>query len=264
MFCADPFISFLKDHGYCAVRVPKADVRPLQLLSRQGHLLERMGDLGTVLVAGNGVRLPTVHSDLPAPSLSRQRTGDLSYGLGLSILGDVIAAMGGSKIGLDAKYERAHRLVFEFTDVLEDRVDLAELDQYLAGADISPFSRHVADMLEADELYVITSTIKSRLVTVGAVNQAGVDLPVLPPMIQALVGSGITVSGHDGHAHGLTYQGPVPLVFGFQAVRLIYDNGRYSAFQPVPAGAVMRTMTPAPPQRDSLATEGAFARLRGW
>jgi hypothetical protein len=264
LHCTDPFISFLKDQGYCAVRVPKADVRPLQLLARQGATLDRLGDLGTVLVAGPEVPLPALHLNLPAPSLNGRRTGDLSYGIGLSLLGDVISAMGGSKIGLDAKYQQAHRVVFEFTDVLEDRIELAELDQFLAAADVSPNSRHVADMLEADELYVITSTIKSHLVAVGASNQAGIAVPVGAPVVQGLVGATVRVSAEDGTSSGLTYKGPVPLVFGFQAVRLIYRDGRYSAFRQLPAGSTMRGMTETGGEPESLATDGAFARLRGW
>ena len=48
--------------------------------------------------------------------------------------------MGGSKLGLDVTYKNAKTAAFEFADVLEDRVDLADVDQYLTDADISAFS----------------------------------------------------------------------------------------------------------------------------
>ena len=64
-------------------------------------------------------------------NINGQRTNDLKIGIGLSILGNILGAMGGTTLGLDAKYQQVERIAFEFHDVFEDRVEIAQLDQYL-------------------------------------------------------------------------------------------------------------------------------------
>ena len=172
MSCGDPYIKELRSRGYNVVRLPKADIRPLQLLSKRGDTLDRIGELITVLPPTGPVPLPPVKLDTPVAGLSGQRSGELSLGVGLSVLGSVIGAMGGSKLGLDLSYKNAKSVTFEFTDVLEDRVEIAALDQYLAVADVSPFSSFVGKLLEADQLYVTTAVVKSNKAFAIAANTA--------------------------------------------------------------------------------------------
>jgi hypothetical protein len=227
MMCRDPFLNYLKEYGYNVVRLPKADVRPLQMLSRQGRDLDRLGDLTTVLAPGEHVALPDISENTTAANISGRRTSDLSFGIGLSVLGNIIGAMGGSKLGLDVRYRQASSIAFEFHDVLEDKVEVAALDRFLADADVDPFSRHVADLLEADQIYVTTSTIKSNKFTVQARKSDGTELSLEVPVVQQLVGANVKVSGDEETASNLTYEGKMSLVFGFQAWRLFYYEGRY-------------------------------------
>lgn len=195
MWCRDPFLTYLKAYGYCVIRLPKADVKPLQILAKQGKDLDRLGELTTLLVAGSTIPLPPISENTQVANISGQRTSDLSIGVGLSILGSIIGAMGGSKLGLDVKYQQAKTAAFEFYDVLEDKVEVAKLDQYLADADVNPFSRYVAELLEADELYVTTTTIKSKKFTVEAKKSDGTILDLSVPEIQGIVGGNLKVSG---------------------------------------------------------------------
>src|SRR5207344_980221 len=128
--CNDPYLKSLRSFGYNVIRLPKADVAPLQLLAKSGDSLGRIGDLATVILPRGSIALPTMKRDTAVASLSGQRSGDLSLGIGLSILGTIIGAMGGSKLGLDLQYKNAKSVTFEFQDVLEDRIEVAALDQY--------------------------------------------------------------------------------------------------------------------------------------
>ena len=261
----DPFLTYLKSFGYNVIRLPKADIKPLQVLARQGNDLNRLGELPTLLVAGSNIPLPPVSENTRAANVSGQRTSDLGIGVGLSILGSVLGAMGGSKLGLDTKYQNAKTAAFEFQDVYSDKVEVIKLDQYLADADVSPFSKHVAELLEADELYVTTETIKSSKFTVEAKKSDGMSLDVSVPEIQQIVGGSIRVSGSAAVTSKVTYESPMPLIFGFQAVRLFYDQGRYTAFEPVGAGKVaMKSLSAAPADgAQRFVTTSAFARLSG-
>lgn len=263
MLCKDPFLTYLKSFGYLVVRLPRADIKPLQVLTGNGSDLSNLGDLASLLVAGANIPLPPVKENNRSASISGQRTSDLSLGVGLSILGSVIGAMGGSKLGLDVKYEQAKTAAFEFQDVYEDKVEVIRLDQYLAEADVNPFSRYVAELLDADEMCVITSIIKSNKFTVEAKKSDGNGLYVSIPEIQGIVGGKVKVSGSSQTTSKVTYESQVPLVFGFQAVRLFYDQGRYTAFEPLEAGAAaMKALGRVPTdgaQRLMKAT--AFVRL---
>jgi hypothetical protein len=263
MNCNDPFITYLKTFGYNTIRLPKADFRPLQLLARQGKDLDRLGDLATVLQTGNNIPLPPISTDVRAANISGQRTSDLSIGLGLSILGSVLGAMGGSKLGLDVAYKQARSVAFEFQDVLEDRIEVAKLDQFLADADVNPFSRHVAQLLEADDLYVTTAAIKSTKFTVAAKQSNGAALEVSVPVIQEIVGGNVKVSGQSEVTSQITYEGAIPLVFGFQAVQLFYDQGQYSRFKPLPTGGIAARDLAQVPNDGSqyLATEATFVSV---
>jgi len=255
---SDQSIKYLQSFGYCVVRLPKADLRPLQLLAKQGDDLDRLGEVPSLLVAGSHIPLPPITST-PAITISGQRTGDLSIGVGISVLGNVIGALGGSKLGLDGQYKQAKSAVFEFLDVVQDQIEVIQLDRYLADADIDPYGRYVKQLLEADRLYVTTATIKSKKFAVEAKKSDGTTLALDVPVIQQMIGGSIKVSGDGSTTSKLTYEGTMPLVFGFQAVQLFYDKGRYTSFKPVEAGDVgLRGVQ----QVERLGTEGPFVRLR--
>jgi len=80
-------------------------------------------------------------------TITGQRTNDLSIGLGLSIIGSIVGAMGGNKLGLEAKYKQAKTVAFEFVEVLANEVEIAALDQFLGASDINPASTHVGHRL---------------------------------------------------------------------------------------------------------------------
>lgn len=262
MFCNDPYITYLKSFGYSVIRLPKADIKPLQVLSRQGKDLNRLGDLASLLVSGSNVPLPPLSENVRAANICGQRTSELSAGVGLSIMGDIISAMGGSKLGLDTKYKGAKSAVFELQDVYEDKVEIIKLDQFLADSDVNPFSKHVAEMLEADELYITTATLKSNKFTLEAKKSGGHNLDVNIPEIQGVVGGNVKVMGANDVTSKVTFESPIPLVFGFQAVRLYYDQGRYTAYKPLAAGdSAMKTFTLENNTAELLTSESTFLKI---
>jgi hypothetical protein len=58
MWCSDPTLNLLTAFGYNVIRLPKADVKPLQILTRRGKDLDRLGELTTLLQAGPHVPPP--------------------------------------------------------------------------------------------------------------------------------------------------------------------------------------------------------------
>jgi hypothetical protein len=254
MSCNDPYLEALRSLGYSVIRLPRADVAPLQLLAKRGDTLDRIGELATVILPGDSVPLPSIKKDTPAANLSGMRSGELSLGVGLSLLGTVIGAMGGSKLGLDLKYKNAKSVTFEFQGVLEDRADVGALDQYLTDADVSPFSTHVARLLEADRIYVTTATLKTRKLAVEAKGSKSTGFDVSIPEIKGVVGGNVKVGPAAATASKVTFEGSLPLVFAFQAARLVYEKGRYTRFELTDHASAFE-------KAPELLSEGSFVRL---
>lgn len=261
---SDPFVNALKSFGYNIVRLPKADIQPLLLLSKNGDNLDRLGAVTKLLTPGEAISAPKVSTDTPAANINGSRTGNMKIGIGLSILGNVIGAMGGT-LGVEAQYQQAKSAVFEFQSVLQDQVDIIELDQYLGDADINPASVFVSQLLDADKLYVVTATIKSTKFTFEAKRSDGTDVKVDIPVIQQIVGGNVKVGNESDVASKITYEGKIPLIFGFQAVQLFFEDGRYTAIKH--ASGAMRGAAPAAQLEsgenvDLFETEKTFVRLR--
>ncbi len=265
MWCEDPYVRWMKRQGYCLVRMPRADLGPTQLLAHTGKDFQELGRLGALFVPGE-TPLPPIQANVPVVDLQGSATGRMGAGLGLSILSGVIQALGGSSAGLEGTYQRARRLVFTFREVLRDNMEIIALDQFLAQAELRPLSTELGRMLDADELYVITAILKSRTLTVEAFGKDDAALAMEVPAVQQAVGGKVNVSSEQAALSKVTYEGPVPLVFGFQAVQLIYQEGLFSALKP--AGSGLSLEEPYEDQEEAspyglLESEGPFLHFGG-
>ena len=252
MSCKDRSVTHLKSFGYNVIRLPKADIAPLQIFTSKKGTLQPLGDLPSVFIPVETVSVPAIKKDTAVASLSGQKTGDLSVGIGLNILGAVIGAMGGSKLGLDLQYKNARTVVFSYGDVTEDSIQVIDLDKYLSKSDVDPTSKHVAQLLEADEIFVITSVIKSKSITVEGKKKDNTDVKVDVPVIKEIVGGNIGVTTNSNSDSKVTYTGTIPLGFGFKAVRLFYDNGEYQRFDPAADGSIVVSLN------ESVANDGTL------
>lgn len=260
MICSDPLVELLKSEGYCAVRLPRSDIAPLQIIARDRGGLAHLGDIGG-LFHSDTATLPRVRGNEVSVTLSGRRSGALKLGLGISLLSGILAAMGGSGIDLSSAYRGGHKMALRFDEVLADSVDLIALDAYLGDADVLPHARHTASLLEADQLYVITATLKSRSIAVVAYDGRGVEVSLDVTAAAGLAGGAVTVAGDSASGGGITYRGRTPLVFGFRAVRVLYHDGCYSALESLRPGVTMRGGARPPGAADDLRIDSPFAPL---
>lgn len=264
MGSSDPVLNLLKDFRYNVVRLPRTNIKPLQILQKEGNDLIFLGNASNLFTAG-ATPPPQISPDDPAGFINGQRSRDLKISVGLNILGGIIGAMGGSKLGLTAKYNQASTASFEFADVQVNNINTIELTQYLTGAKINANVGPPAQLLEADKLYIITSTVKSKKFTMEAKKSSGEALDVDVPVIQQAVGGSVGVSKASSSSSKVTYEGPTPLVFGFQAIRLIFDKGVFKTFEQFKADAgALKGLDDDESGGDedgTLQTDGPFANL---
>lgn len=101
--CPDPIPKALKSVGYNLVRLPKTDILPLQLLYKNGDNLERLGAVTKLLTAGENLPVPTMSTGTKLANISKTLTREMKIGLGFSLLGTMIGAMGGSNLGVEVQ-----------------------------------------------------------------------------------------------------------------------------------------------------------------
>lgn len=268
MKCSDPLLNYLKGLGYNTVLFPRADIHPLQIAEKDGKYLNQCGPLADIFIADKSAPLPLIAPDIEAPSkVTGRRTGALKIGFGLDLMQNILTAMGLTSLNILTKYEQADTLTYTFHDVTADAVDTTKLDPFLGAARINRNSRHFRKLIESDEAYVIVRTIKSKKFSVEAKKSDKTGLELSIPEIKGLLGGKIDVSGQATNSTNISYEGPTPLVFGFHAVQLVYENGKFQQWKwTSPGSAGMRgeteTGTGTKTDFETIPTTGSFIHLR--
>jgi hypothetical protein len=267
---SDPALTYLKQYGFSVVRLPRADLPPGLLLEREGRELLDLGGLETVFLKGD-TEPPPVRRDEPAAQFSGEIKTTLSVGVGLSLLEQFLRAFGGSTVGIEAQFQDAKSLTFEFDEVFTDSIEPAALEQFLARADVDPRSINARRLLDEDKVYVVTRTLKAKrfLLEGRRENQRGVEVNV--PAIGDIVGGEVKVAAAGQSKSKVSFAGGDRLVFGLQAVRLIYEDTRFVAYRSLPPGSAAKRGAKKPARKpkaakigneaEYLVTEGAFVDI---
>jgi hypothetical protein len=204
----------------------------------------------------------------PGIDIEGKETSRVNVAIGLSVLGSFIGALGGGKLGLDVGFKNARTVTFEYTGVMEDAVDILALEKFIKAGKISPLIPvGTLEKLLDDEVYVLTSVLKTRKIVVTAQGEGGMDVAVDVPVVRQAVGANLKVDAAKTQDSRVAFEGPVPVAFAFQAVQLVFDDsGEFLTTQQITAGdAAARALKPAAlggPGRAPvfLQTRGAFVR----
>ena len=268
MSSPDQSITFLREHGFSVFRFPRASAQPLELMHREGKDLTRLGTVADLVTAGEVASPRVRRGKSPGIDIEGKETSKVNVAIGLSILGSFIGALGGDKLGLEAGFSKARTVTFEYAGVTEDAVDVLALEKFVKAGAISP---HVPsgtlEKLLDDEVYVVTSVLKTRKIVVAAQGERGANVKVDVPIIKQAVGGTVNVDAASGMESKIAFEGAVPVAFAFQAVQLVFDDsGEFLTTEQLPAGdAAARALPPTPGHGARhpvfLETRGAFARV---
>lgn len=264
----DQSLVFLRQYGYSVFRFPRASAQPLELMHREGKDLTRLGMLPDLVEAGSVKSLDVRREASPGIDIEGKETSRVNVAVGLSILGSFIGALGGGKLGLDVAFKRARTVTFEYTGVMEDVVDILAVEKFIkAGKVSSLIPPGTLEKLLDDEVYILTSVLKTKKIVVTAQGEGGTAVAVDVPVVRQAVGANLKVDAGGTKDSRLAFEGPVPVAFAFQAVQLVFDeSGEFLTTQQLPAGdAAARALKPPArvgPSRGPvfLETRGAFVR----
>src|SRR4029079_13763050 len=120
------------------------------------------------------------------------------------------------KLGLDVAFKSARTVTFQYTGVMEDAVDVLSLEKFVKAGRISPhIPAGTLEKLLDDEVYVVTSVLKTKKIVVAAQGERGVEVKVDVPIIQQAVGGSLKVGVEGTRESNVSFEGPVPVAFAF-------------------------------------------------
>jgi len=234
----DQAINFLQGLGYSVVSLPKGDLKPGQTLLRTNKKeLTRLGDLSTIIAPGDTM-FPALSTDNVAPTgISGKQSSSVDLDIGLNILGNILTALSGTSLSVDAGFKNNKSVTFAYQDVLEDHITLDQLDQYLSSSTLRPNQNMVRAQFSQNNVFVLVSAIKSKSISVNAQADNDVSGQVSVPVIQGIAGGSLKVDLSRAAQGQVTFTGANPVVFGFKAVQLFADaNANYTVLKPAPDG----------------------------
>jgi hypothetical protein len=244
----DPFLNLLKSISFIPLRLPRADVQPLQLFGIDGKDLSMLGQLSDAMKAGSTSVMPPIQSDIQtANQIQGTRSATVKLSIGLNLLGGIIGALTGQNLDVSAAYQRASSLTFEFGDVTVSTVSIILLDKFLNLSDIDPSARQIQDLMIAGNAGVTTAVARAKKYIVTAQDDHGVDINVDVPVIQNVAGGKLGISTTGNNNTKVVYDGATPITFGVQALRLGFDeSGKITGFtQVAPGSGAVRGLEPA-------------------
>ncbi|QRK11348.1 hypothetical protein JQX13_15485 [Archangium violaceum] len=262
--CTDPATTYLKRLGYNVVRLPRENIQPLHLLGRQNGTVEYLGSLEK-LITRPPADPPVTTRDQAAAGINGQKTDNLSLSIGINILKGILAQFGAGA-GIEAQYQQARKVRFEFSNVLADSVEPLAVGQFLKKAEVDADNPVLKQyVLGKGRLYVITEVIKSNEFTVSAEKSGGGDVQLDVPQLQDVVGGKLKVEASAGQQNTVTYKGDKQLVFGFKCFEVGVKDGDITLFTAQPGAVAMaiNSSTGVVPGDSTLLDEGGLLELEG-
>lgn len=227
--------TYLRELGYNVVRLPQEGIKPLDLVGKRGNDAALLGSLDQLITNPPGP-LPEADLDRPASDINGKTSSKLKLAIGANILGNIIAAFGGN-LGLNTSYTNAKRMQFVFNDVFLDSVNPLSVGNYLRNADIDVGNPLLNEfVMGKGELYVITSTAKTKKLTVSYEKENGTAAEVEVPVISGLIGGTVGVDAQGEGSSVVSYQGPKNVVFGFKCLRVGILDGNVITLKTAEAG----------------------------
>lgn len=222
--CRDNATNYLAQLGYSVVRIPRAGIAPLDLIGRDRDQMK----LGTLdqLLTNPGITLPTITMDQTASHIIGQTSSKMKLGIGINVLGNVLGALAGTQLGIDAAYQSAKTIQFEFTNVVFDSVEPLTVGQYLRDAEVD-VGNPILDryLMGKGQLFVITEVLKSSSITVKAEKAGGSKISLDVPVIERIASGKLQLDASNASNGVLTYSGSRMLTFGFKCFRIGIENG---------------------------------------
>jgi hypothetical protein len=232
--CHDKTTVMLRTQNYNVVRHPRDGILPLQLIGQFQDAVHLLGGLDKLIV-NPPAQSPKITSDVAAADLEGEQSDKQDIGIGLNFLGSVLSALSGGNLDIKAQYNRARKLQFTFNDVTTDSVEPLDVGNYLKKGQVDADNLVLQQfVLGKGNLFLITTCLKAKRITVKTENDKGGEVALDVPVIKGIVGGTVKVDAKADQSAVVTYTGTKSIVFGFQAFRVGVAGGVLSLVPAAP------------------------------
>ena len=214
----------LKKEGYMTVALASEDFEAQQILVKDsdGALKHLPDKVFKLFKQGDEAALPITRRNIIVADISGSITTHSAINVSLGFLEALVKKIG---VELSFKFDKSSdaELVFMFESPLKDEISsFVDLDNYLNDATLNAGT--YGDMLKNNDIYIITAVLKSKNFVVGLVDKDKLSAALTLPSIRDFVDGKITASKDNNVNRVHEYKGDTPLVFGVQAVQVLYNR----------------------------------------
>lgn len=227
--CKDPVTKELNERGYNLVKLPRAGIEPMDVLGRDGGSMEKLGSIAEVWTST--AQLPAIGAPTPAAGIAGEKSSDLDLGVGLKLLSNILAGLGGgiSLPSLNVAYKHAKKVQFRFMNVESTNITPFSLGKFLAAGTLdmtNPFVAHYFGNDETQE-YIIFDVLKSDALSVTAKSESGTDVGVDIGALSGALNANVKAQVGSGSVSEVTFQGSVKATFAFKLFEVFFENGKW-------------------------------------
>jgi hypothetical protein len=220
----DPSVTYLNKLGYNVVKLPRTGIEPMDVIGRD-QTMQWLGPIDSIW-----------NSAIPKPQAGPPKPASA---VGLSILGNTLAAFGVSVPSLDVAYKSAHAVQFSYSNVSITSVAPFAAGSYLAKGELQSDNPAVKNYFLSGQptAYLITEVLKSNSLTVTATDShgtaVGVDLSVFQG-VDTKVGIKPSSAGNST----ISFTGPEPITFGFAVQQIAREGDQWTLHGVAPSGDI--------------------------
>jgi hypothetical protein len=225
----DPIVEYLRStFGANIVRIPRASLRPPEVLAARRGETKTMGHLGDILVSAApfALGLEDIHEE-PAPPVLARRTRSVSLDLGLDILGGLLQGFGVPKVGVGSAFSPESAISFSFHNVHRVFVETNRLGRKLQHCTIdraNPATALYFGEQDPWRLLLIDSVLTSPGFTVTASRSRTESVHVDLPTLQQLVSdASAKVNVSSAASSEVSFTGDERLSFAFTCLEVTLD-----------------------------------------
>jgi hypothetical protein len=228
--CKDPVTKEMNRRGYNLVKLARVGIEPLDVLGRDGESVEKLGSIAEVWTSP--VPVPAVGAPMPAAGIDGERSSDLDIGIGLKLLANALAGLGGgiSLPSLNVAFKRAKKVQFKFVNVESTSITPFALGKFLAQGTLdlaNPFANQYFGNDETQE-YIIFDVLKSDSIAVSAKTDAGTMVEADVAALSGALGANVKASAGSSGATEITFQGNAKATFAFKAFEVVFEDGKWT------------------------------------
>jgi hypothetical protein len=232
----DPSVTYLNKLGYNVVKLPRTGIEPMDVIGRD-QTVQWLGPIDSIW--NSAIPKPQTGPPKPASAVNGQKSDALDLSVGLSILGNALAAFGVSVPSLDVAYKSAHAVQFSFSNVTLTSVAPFAAGGYLAKGELQSDNPAVKNYFLSGKAtaYLITEVLKSNSLTVTATDSHGTAVDVDLSAFQG-VDTKVGIKPSSAGNSTISYTGPEAITFGFAVQQIAREGDQWVLHGVAPSGGI--------------------------